>query len=55
MLLTYFKIGYGTGTAWIKKNDDAPDRSLVEAIKVAIKAGYRHIDGAECQYSGPID
>ncbi|KAK2739043.1 hypothetical protein FQN57_006725 [Myotisia sp. PD_48] len=41
-------LGYGTGTAWIKKGDaNEVDRSVVEATKTAIRLGYRHLDGAE--------
>ncbi|MCJ1319354.1 hypothetical protein MMC15_004690 [Xylographa vitiligo] len=40
-------IGYGTGTARAKKSDGKVDRNLVEAIKMAIKMGYHHLDGAE--------
>lgn len=42
------KLGYGTGTAWFKASDDGKtDRKLVDAIKIAIKMGYYHLDGAE--------
>jgi hypothetical protein len=42
-------IGYGTGTAWSKRNlpETEVDRSLVEGIKIAIKMGYRHFDCAD--------
>ncbi|KAL2863599.1 aldo/keto reductase [Aspergillus lucknowensis] len=41
-------IGYGTGTAWFKRNGNADvNRELVESIKAAIKLGYHHLDGAE--------
>ncbi|EXJ91850.1 alcohol dehydrogenase [Capronia epimyces CBS 606.96] len=41
-------IGYGLGTAWYKSDSNAPkDQKLIEATKVALKVGYRHLDGAE--------
>lgn len=41
-------LGYGTGTAWMKSQDDTKkDTALVEAIQTAIKVGYTHLDGAE--------
>ncbi|KAI9813897.1 MAG: hypothetical protein M1832_006044 [Thelocarpon impressellum] len=41
-------IAYGTGTAWYKSSPSADvDRSMVEAIKTAIRLGYTHLDGAE--------
>ena len=41
-------LGYGTGTAWYKApGDSSVDRSLVEAIKSALKMGYNHLDAAE--------
>jgi hypothetical protein len=44
------KIGYGAGTAWFKRKDPGFNRELVEATKIAIELGYRHLDGAE----GPL-
>ena len=41
-------IGYGTGTAWSKKNSGRPyDQNLVDAIAKAIEFGYMHLDAAE--------
>jgi diketogulonate reductase-like aldo/keto reductase len=42
-------LAYGIGTAQAKRNADESevDRSLVEVIKIAIKMGYRHFDGAD--------
>ncbi|KAK2880092.1 hypothetical protein FQN49_000570 [Arthroderma sp. PD_2] len=41
-------LGYGTGTAWYKKpGDQGIDQATIEAVKSAIKTGYRHLDGAE--------
>lgn len=47
-------LGYGTGTAWYKSGDeDKIDRDLIESIKVAIKLGYMHLDGAEVYKTEP--
>ncbi|MCJ1405104.1 hypothetical protein MMC11_008330 [Xylographa trunciseda] len=43
----YVQIGYGTGTARYKSSVGKIDRKLVETIKMAIKLGYYHLDGAE--------
>jgi diketogulonate reductase-like aldo/keto reductase len=41
-------LGYGTGTAWSKKGDESKtDQAIVDAVKIAIKLGYTHLDGAE--------
>jgi diketogulonate reductase-like aldo/keto reductase len=41
-------LGYGTGTAWFKKDASSPlDKTLVAATKKAIETGYMHLDGAE--------
>lgn len=42
------QLGYGTGTAWYKKDAHGPlDRALIDATKKAIEMGYVHLDGAE--------
>ncbi|MCJ1477308.1 hypothetical protein MMC13_005979 [Lambiella insularis] len=47
-------IGYGTGTVWHKSSSDAKlDRKTVDAIKMAIKMGYHHLDGAEVYNTEP--
>jgi predicted aldo/keto reductase-like oxidoreductase len=41
-------LGYGTGTAWYKKGEESKhDQAVVDAVKIAIKMGYTHLDGAE--------
>lgn len=41
-------LGYGVGTAWYKSNANAgKDQKCIDAVKTAIKVGYRHLDGAE--------
>jgi diketogulonate reductase-like aldo/keto reductase len=41
-------LGYGTGTAWSKNGDESKtDQAIVDAVKMAIKMGYTHLDGAE--------
>ncbi|KAF2397170.1 Aldo/keto reductase [Trichodelitschia bisporula] len=47
-------LAYGTGTAWYKRGDESQiDRDLVESIKIAIKLGYTHLDGAEVYKTEP--
>jgi len=47
-------LGYGTGTAWYKKDASSPlDKTLVEATKKAIAVGYTHLDGAEVYNTEP--
>ncbi|KAH9882799.1 hypothetical protein J1614_000165 [Plenodomus biglobosus] len=41
-------LGYGTGTAWYKTGEESKmDQAVVDAVKMAIKLGYTHLDGAE--------
>ncbi|ODV69470.1 aldose reductase [Hyphopichia burtonii NRRL Y-1933] len=40
-------IAYGAGTAWFKFGQDQIDTKLVDTLKLAIKKGFTHIDGAE--------
>ena len=41
-------LGYGTGTAWYKVGEESKiDQSIIDAVKMAIKLGYTHLDGAE--------
>lgn len=41
-------LGYGTGTAWYKTGDESKiDQSIIDAVKMATKLGYTHLDGAE--------
>jgi len=44
-------LGYGTGTAWFKKGEESKlDQPVIDAVKVAIKLEYTHLDGAESEY-----
>ena len=48
------QLGYGTGTAWYKKDASASlDQALVDAAKKAIEFGYMHLDGAEVYNTEP--
>lgn len=41
-------IGYGTGTAWFKVGEERKvDQAIIDAVKMAIRLGYTHLDGAE--------
>lgn len=40
-------VGYGTGTKWFKLGRDEIDTNLVNTLKLALKSGFTHIDGAE--------
>lgn len=43
-------LGYGTGTAWYKQGEESKtDQAVIDAVKVAIKLGYTHLDGAESE------
>jgi diketogulonate reductase-like aldo/keto reductase len=45
-------LGYGTGTAWYKTGDESKiDQAIIDAVKLAIKLGYTHLDGAESMFS----
>lgn len=48
--LTYpQQLGYGLGTAMSKRgNKDALDEKIINDTLTAIKNGYYHLDGAEC-------
>ncbi|CCG82172.1 putative Ketoreductase [Taphrina deformans PYCC 5710] len=41
------RVAYGIGTAWYKAKPGAINRDLVEALKSAVRVGYRHLDNAE--------
>ena len=44
-------LGYGTGTAWYKTGDESKiDQSIADAVKMSIKLGYTHLDGAESMF-----
>ena len=50
LIMYALQLGFGVGTAWMdKKKADRTDidTDLIEAIKKAIKMGYRHFDGAQ--------
>ncbi|CAA9963782.1 Aldo-keto reductase family 1 member C13 [Pyrenophora teres f. maculata] len=41
-------LGYGTGTAWFKNGEESKiDQATIDAVKIATKLGYTHLDGAE--------
>lgn len=40
-------LGFGTGTAWYKKEEGELNQDLINSIKTAIGIGYHHLDGAE--------
>ncbi|GAA5868454.1 hypothetical protein JCM8547_006280 [Rhodosporidiobolus lusitaniae] len=41
-------VAYGVGTAWFgKEKDGQVNQDIVDAVKLAIKNGFRHLDGAE--------
>lgn len=44
-------LGYGTGTAWYKTGEESKiDQSIIDAVKMATKLGYTHLDGAESTF-----
>lgn len=47
-------VGYGTGTKWFKgPNSTEIDEKVVDAVALALKNGYTHIDGAEVYGTEP--
>jgi diketogulonate reductase-like aldo/keto reductase len=45
-------LGYGTGTAWYKTGEESKiDQAIIDAVKMAIKMGYTHLDGAESAFT----
>lgn len=46
-------LGFGSGTAWYKKEESPLNRATVESIKSAIAAGHRHLDCAEVYGTEP--
>ena len=47
-------LGYGTGTAWFKTGEENKiDQATIDAVKIATKLGYTHLDGAEGMYRKP--
>lgn len=51
-------LSYGTGTAWYKTGEESKtDQAVIDAVKLALKLGYTHLDGAEsaiaaCPFNG---
>lgn len=44
-------LGYGTGTAWFKTGEESKiDQAAIDTVKIAIKMGYTHLDGAESMH-----
>jgi diketogulonate reductase-like aldo/keto reductase len=42
------QLGYGTGTAWYKSGDESKiDQACIDGVKMSLKLGYYHQDGAE--------
>jgi hypothetical protein len=47
-------LGYGTGTAWYKTGEESKiDQAIIDTVKIAIKMGYTHLDGAESALNLP--
>jgi hypothetical protein len=43
-------LAYGTGTAWYKTGEESTiDQGVIDGVKMAIKLGYTHLDGAESE------
>lgn len=41
-------LAFGTGTSWFKSGEESKvDQATIDAVKIAIKLGYTHLDGAE--------
>lgn len=48
LLIGFFQLAYGTGTAWYKTGDESKlDQACIDSTTTAIKLGYTHLDGAE--------
>lgn len=44
-------LAYGTGTAWYKTGEESTiDQGVIDGVKMAIKLGYTHLDGAESEW-----
>jgi diketogulonate reductase-like aldo/keto reductase len=47
-------LAYGTGTAWYKTGEESKiDQGVIDGVKMAIKLGYTHLDGAESKLYCP--
>ncbi|CCG22797.1 hypothetical protein CORT_0B10980 [Candida orthopsilosis Co 90-125] len=40
-------VAFGTGTKYFKRGHDELDKQLIGTLELALKSGFRHIDGAE--------
>lgn len=44
-------LAFGTGTSWYKSGEESKiDQAIIDAVKIAIKLGYNHLDGAESMF-----